>query len=280
MNKLLLCDLNNLLIRGMSKLPYLSHKGIFTSGIYGLLMQMARYVLVHEPDCVIVCNDSPPYKRKDIFPEYKRRPDRVLTQEGELFMATLSLSREICFDALEHLNIPVYSQKGYEADDIMAKIIQDKHSQFKKIIIVSNDSDLYQLLQYKNVFIDKGKTGMYSYNQFKSDFGIEPKDWVDILSIAGSHNAVPPVKKGIGQKTALKIFNDKNKLTELSRMFESEIQLRKRLAILPFDNFKLSYDLPQKIYNSKAFSSWLYRKYGIESSLNLEKMYKILLHNL
>jgi len=276
MKSLMLFDLNNLLIRGMAKLPYLSYNGVFTSGVFGLLNQMAKYILIHKPDNVIFCCDYPPYKRRQLFPNYKNRT-KERTIEQEEFFTNVSISRAMCIDMLEKISIPVYSIKGYEADDIMAKIIKDKHKLYERIIIVGNDSDLFQLLQYRNVCIDRGKQGMYSYDQFKKDFGIEPEEWVEILSLAGSHNAVPPIKKGIGERTAIKIFKDKREFNAILSEFKNEIELRRRLAVLPFDDFCLPYPTFKKApYSIKAFQIWLERKFGIRFSSNLERMYKVI----
>ena len=277
MKKIMLGDFQNLLIRGMSKLPYFSHNGIFTSGLYGLLTQMARYALVHEPDIIFMCNDYPPYKRKEIFPDYKRKANVERTKLDEEFFASLSISRTICMEVLKRLGIPVLMRQGFEADDIMAKVAQVYSPKVEKIIIVSNDSDLYQLLKYRNVYMDKGKTGMYSYTQFKKEYVIEPKDWVNVLSIAGSHNAVPPIKKGIGQKTALKMLSRESKYEELFTSHAKEIELRKNLARLPYEDFELVVEENKKRYTYSNFSVWLRRKYGIEVNLSLDKMFKMLL---
>ena len=107
MKSLMLFDLNNLLIRGMAKLPYLSYNGVFTSGVFGLLNQMAKYILIHKPDNVIFCCDYPPYKRRQLFPNYKNRT-KERTIEQEEFFTNVSISRAMCIDMLEKISIHLF----------------------------------------------------------------------------------------------------------------------------------------------------------------------------
>lgn len=275
---LLLFDFNNILIKGTAKLPYLSHEGMCTSGVYGMLNQMVKYINIHTPSFVFVCNDSPPYYRKELFPDYKLKKGEPSQQMKELFMR-VNESREYCKDILNRMNIPILEEKGFEADDMMAFVIKRYHKEFDKIIIVSNDSDLYQLLIHRNVLMDKGsKGGIYSHRELKKEFDITPDKWIEVLSIAGSHNAVPSIKKGIGEKTAIKIIKDNKIYNEIFQKYRKDIILRAKLATLPFEH--LSIDIPEINDHKKRkglmknFILYIKRKYGIQGNENYEKAFR------
>lgn len=276
---ILLFDMNNIIMRGMGSIPYLSYNGKFTSGLYGTISQMAKYTLVHEPDYIVICNDAPPYYRKELFPDYKKRT-KERTEKDEEIYSNLKESREYCHSVMGFLKIPIVQCKGFEADDMIAclvKAYQDKN----KIIIISNDSDLYQLLSNPNVIMDKGKSGLFSLRELKRDYGITADRWIEILSIAGSHNAVPPIKKGIGVKTALKIIKNKENYKDIFKKYKNDIILRSKLAMLPFEPIAL---LEDEIFSGERshipfekFKTYLRRNYGIEMNLSFEKFFRRIL---
>ena len=278
-NVLLLLDFNNILIKGTAKMPYLSHEGKCTSGIYGMLNQMVKYINLYSPDFVFICNDYPPYHRKELFSGYKQKKGEMPKSMLDLF-SRVHESREYCRDVFNRMNIPVLEEKGFEADDMIALAIKKYHKEFKKIVIVSNDSDLYQLLVYQNVLMDKGpKGGIYSHRELKKDFGILPEQWIDVLSIAGSHNAVPSIKKGVKEKTAIKIMKDEKMYSELLQEYKEEIKLRKRLARLPFENLSIPIleisEHKKRKGLMRNFTLYLKRKYGIvQGNENYEKAFK------
>ncbi len=275
---LLLCDCNNLIIRGMSVIPPLSYQNKFTGGVYGFLNQICRYILIHAPIQVIVCDDSPPYYRKELYKDYKKRvipkTEKEREKKEEMFFK-LGESRGYCFEVLDKLNIPLLRKEGFEADDVIATIVKNYHDKYSKIVIISNDSDLYQVLNHRNVLMDKGKTGLYSFRELIREYNITPDQWINVLSLAGSHNAVPPIEKGIGVKTAIKIMNDKEKLNETYKKHKQAIILRAQLGKLPFEPFTIEFELEhrkKKLF--KNFIIYLKRKYGIEATDSMNKTFK------
>lgn len=235
MKKLLIFDYNNLLIRGMAVVPFLSHKGKFTSGIFGMFKQMVSYTNKHRPDSIVVCTDTSPYERKLIYPDYKRRGE-----PNEQFFAQLTESKNYCDDVLKRLGIPILTVAGMEADDLIANIAVQYNDKIEQIFIVSNDSDLYQLLEYRNVILDKGKLGYYTLNSFQEEYNIPIQDWVHILCLSGTHNAVPNLKHGIGVKTAIKIWYDEQKRKELLDQYQQEYKRNYSLIKLPFCHIPIS----------------------------------------
>lgn len=93
--------------------------------------------------------------RKDVYPEYKANRKVAFAQQTEKEQEDHLLLVEAFDDFVEYLdtktNITVLQNPRAEADDMIAVFIEshpdDKH------VLISSDSDFYQLLRYPNVMI-------------------------------------------------------------------------------------------------------------------------------
>lgn len=100
----------------------------------------------------VICCDSKNYWRREVFPFYKihRKKDRDASQfDWVRIFEVLNKIREELKENFPHKVIEV---DGAEADDIIAVLVE-KYSADEKIMIISNDRDFVQLLQYPNVTI-------------------------------------------------------------------------------------------------------------------------------
>ena len=96
-----------------------------------------------------------------------------------------------CRDFIERSKIPFVEYDGYEADDIIALFCEKYHERFHCIIIVSNDSDLYQLFKYgeSKIILDRGRQGIFQYQQYYAKYGNLPyDDFWKVGALAGTHN--------------------------------------------------------------------------------------------
>ena len=202
---LLIVDLNNVLHKAIAVNPYLKarYKGhkIYTGGIYGALKQINSVIEKFMIDEMIVCNDCPPYIRTSMYKGYKSNRSGKTSEIGD----NLADSKYLLSRFFKKLNICTWKLKGYEADDLIAAICHKYENTYSKIIILSNDKDLYQLLSSQKVFL-AGKEGGYGKKDFIADFQIEnPKLWKYVSVLSGGHNGLPGIE-GIGQKKAIDIF--------------------------------------------------------------------------
>ncbi|PNB68564.1 flap endonuclease, partial [Pseudomonas sp. FW305-BF6] len=71
-----------------------------------------------------------------------------------------------------------------------------------KCFIYSNDRDLLQLLNEHTSQIIAQKTGeiIYSMEHFNNDYGIHPKQWVDVKALLGDTSDNIPGCPGVGEK--------------------------------------------------------------------------------
>ncbi len=245
MNKLLLFDFNNLFYRAAAVHRNLTYKGRFTGALYGFVTQMASTINEIQPDKVIVCTDTRPYAREKFFKDYKagRKRGERTPEERE----ALHSNSAACKDVLEYLGIPFLSMPGLEADDLFAMIAK-KHSHKWHVIIASNDSDLYQILDYAVMYRGKEK-GYYTRREFFREYHQlkRTKDWAKVTAIAGSHNGVPQIVRNVGPKTAIKMLtlrSQRKALEAFMEQHEATYERNYHLCILPYPGSGRIKELP------------------------------------
>lgn len=147
--------------------------------------------------------DFPPYLRASVYPGYKDRdpdPPEKAAMKKVLYKEIRRLREEI-LPELGYRN--VFSQAGYEADDVIAGVVKGMPSE-DRAVIVSSDQDLWQLLT-PNVEIRAGLNGQsVTFDSFRAEWGIEPSDWSRVKALAGCDGDGVVGIKGIGEKTAAK----------------------------------------------------------------------------
>lgn len=274
--KLLLLDYNNLYFRGLHALPEFNYGPIYTTGLYGFLTQVSKHINDFEPDYLLLCNDDPPYLRKDIFPEYKsiRKRDR-----DEKLTKIIYEGRVLCEEFISMTGLPTWKEPGFEADDLIARICQSYSSLKVKTRIISNDSDLYQLFRYPNIEINLSKK-IYTRADFSLDYPyLSASDWPKFIAIVGSHNDVPGIK-GIGPAGAKKVLSNKSKWEKLYQDNKDLIDRNIKLSTLPIKDNGLippSFTYMQGFshYNEREVTLYL-SKHGINITKNMVKAFNLL----
>lgn len=240
--KLALVDYSNLFYRGANVHTELQHKGEFTGALYGFLKGLAGIIGQVSPSCVVVCKDSKPYARNDAFPAYKAGRAEV---DPDRF-AQLTKNHGHVTEFLKLIGCRVSEAKGFEADDLMAILAARHNYAFDDIVLVSNDSDLFQLLDQKNlsVYLGKGKYMDASKFFFDNPTLSSCASWVEVAALAGSHNGTPGIPR-VGVKTAIKIVSDKairQKYESTLKEYRRQTRHNRHLCKLPYpplrDRFK------------------------------------------
>jgi DNA polymerase-1 len=234
MKTLLIIDFYNTIIRSLAVHQDLEFDGIPTGGLFGTLNQLANVFNKYSPTDVLVCRDAPPYLRKKDYPEYKQ--DRKKDDEkSKLFYEKIGITFNLVEKLFDLFDIPIWSEPGYEADDLIAEALLKKYNQYEKIFVLSNDDDLNQLLHFDNLVLLR-KNKEYTKASFKEEYPtINPEDWVLITALCGTHNGVKGIPR-VGLKTAIKYYNDLNKLDKVYEEHEELIQRNFKLILLPYNH--------------------------------------------
>jgi 5'-3' exonuclease len=248
--RLLLIDLSNQAYKAAASHPHLTNGDVFTGGLYGFICAVAKAIAVTGATSICLCEDRKPYIRSQTYPEYKslrkNTKDPVLVEKVN---TTVQQVRKLC----EITGWPIWSIPTFESDDLVAHAVMFNRHRFEKIIAMSNDSDLYQLFEYKCFEVYKGKSGIYDKDDFLKDFpNIPPAYWVRMLAITGTHNEVAGVS-GVGPATAMKIMNDPERSRAFHKEHASLIKRNIELITLPHKAFPKDAQLPPKgVYNERA----------------------------
>ena len=282
MRTLLLVDASMAVYRSMFAHPTLSSGGMYTGALYGMVQMLCSAVQKYSPSAVVVCYDHPPYWRSKELPTYKSgRVFRESIQASHMTqhaknmglegshdhgLSIKALARDSCERfkvALVSLGIPFHAVEGLEADDLIACGVREFSCEFERTIILSYDSDLYQLLDGHEVYMVRKKGNLYGRTDFAQEFGIEPTKWPEVLALTGSHNGVPGAK-GVGPKTAVKLVNGHAKwLPEHGEALRRNVPL----IVLPHpgipDTIMPRIEMAQPA--ERDFMRWL-NMYGIEYS--------------
>lgn len=172
--------------------------------------------------------------RKKLYKNYKS--NRKPLEDDLKFQ--LSILQHECIKN----NISAVNHPNYEADDLIASYATKLKEE--EIIIVSNDKDLYQLIDDR-VAVWNHKHGIFITKEYVYDkFGVFPDQLHDFLSMVGDAADNIPGIKGIGPKTAslmiqnhdnmkdiINIYNGKYNFDQIS-LWQELIALKKEIDII------------------------------------------------
>ena len=207
-DKIMLLDGHSLLNRAFYGLPDLTNaEGKHTNAVLGFLNIMLRYVEEEKPTHLLVAFDrKEPTFRHIKYKEYKgtRKPMPAELHEQ------VPLMKEV----LKTMEIPIITQAGIEADDILGTIGKEAEEAGFDVAIVSGDRDLLQLATKKvKVKIPKTKaSGTVTEDYYEDDvrelYGVSPTEFIDMKGLMGDTSDNIPGVPGIGEKTAAKIIKE------------------------------------------------------------------------
>jgi len=110
-------------------------------------------------------------------------------------------------ELIGHLGFALIEKEGLEADDLIAFFTEKALAQGWKVVIVSQDKDIYQLLEGERVVIfNPAKDEEVRENDFLAQYGFKPRHIVDYLALAGDATDNIPGARGIGKVGAGKLI--------------------------------------------------------------------------
>ncbi len=200
-------------------------------GFTNMLLKMLRDY--HAPYMAVIFDAARKNFRNDIYSEYKANRDET----PEDLIPQFPLIR----DAVAAFDIPCMALEGYEADDLIAAYTKLARAKGKKVVIVSSDKDLMQLIGDGVRMLDPMKGEFIGLEQVMEKFGVAPDKVGDVLALAGDTSDNVPGVPGIGVKTAAQLINEYGDLESLlARAAEIKQQKRRETILGNIDNARLS----------------------------------------
>jgi len=216
--KILLVDGNNAAWRLMYKLPPLSVKGELVQVVYGFLRLLHSVIQQFEPNVALVIWDSGHSQfRKKIFPSYKGNRHY---EDKRKELKSVHSQMDILNGLLEHLNVPVMTWPGTEADDIIGLSCIELEGQKT---VVSADRDMLQLVSDSVQVWSPMKSELYTAKNFKYKVqGLTPHQYLEMRALTGDgSDAIPGVAKGFGEATASELIH---KYGTIEKLFSPEVE--------------------------------------------------------
>lgn len=242
----LVLDVTGLCHRAMHTTGALKYKGVGPTGVlFGFFAAVLDYQREFQTSHFVFCFDRRGSVRAKLFPDYKlKRRTKTYTEEEQKLYA--AMHKQIV--ALRRVYLPqigyknVFSQKGYEADDIIASVCQNL-PKGDEAIVISSDEDMYQLLSKRVRIWKPVAKQMWSKRRFKNVYGIRPSDWSTVKALAGCGTDEVPGIRGIGEKTACQFICGtlKEGSAKHTLIIENQKKTLKRnlpLVKLPFEGTK------------------------------------------
>ncbi|MFH0877182.1 MAG: DNA polymerase I [Candidatus Omnitrophota bacterium] len=250
--KLCLIDANSLFYRAFFaiKAQLATSSGQPTNAVFGFVKMVNRILEEVNPEYLAVCFDvGRQTERAKKFAQYKmNRPSMP-----EALLSQVPLIK----DVVRAYGFAIFEMEGHEADDIIASLAVQADSKIKKIVIVSSDKDILQLVSEKvEVYNPYKEDGIvYTQETVKEKFGVSPKKIKDLISLMGDASDNIPGARGIGEKTAVRLLSE---FKDLDHLIENRPKIKRQawrnaieenidIILLSRDLASLREDLPLEI---------------------------------
>ena len=196
--RLLVVDGNSIVNRAFYGIrPLTTKDGQFTHAIYGFLTMLYKIKNDENPDAVAIAFDlrTPTFRHK-AYSGYKATrkgmPEELASQ-----MAPLK-------ELLTLLGYKIVTCEGYEADDILGTLAKACDESGNECVLATGDRDSLQLVSDStSVHLCTNKDDiLYTPDRIMQDYGVTPKELIEIKAIQGDSSDNIPGVAGIGPKGA------------------------------------------------------------------------------
>ena len=182
-----------------------------TAGVFGFTSVLIRLLEIDKPEFLAIAFDGGHSFRDEVFADYKatraKMPDDLRTQ--------MSRIREM----IDAFGIPRLELDGYEADDILGSIARQAVAKGFGVKIITGDRDLLQLVD-ERIMVNLAGSKLSEARDFTAAgvleyLGVRPNQVVDYKALVGDSSDNIPGVSGIGEKTAVQLYQTYATLDEI-----------------------------------------------------------------
>ncbi len=160
--------------------------------------------------------------RREIASDYKAHRDPA--------PEALGIQADRIVGIVQALGVPIYRQPGFEADDLMATIVERLRDEDVMIYLVSRDKDLDQLLSDRVRLLDPTTGETTDPQRLLEKKGYMPDKAVEIQTLVGDSTDNIHGVDGVGPKTAVKLISQYGSAAAaIAHADEQTPKLRERL---------------------------------------------------
>lgn len=195
--RLILVDGSSLIYRAYYAIPanFSTSQGLPTNAIYGFATMFKKVLAGKTPELGAVIFDAPGKTfRSEKYPEYKSHRPRM---DDELKQQLSWIDKLVQAHQFPLLRVP-----GYEADDIIATLVEQANAANVEVHIISGDKDFAQLISESVRMVDTLRDVVYTPELVRKKWGVPPQQFVDWQAMVGDKADNIPGVPGIGAKGA------------------------------------------------------------------------------
>jgi DNA polymerase-1 len=201
---LLLIDGHSLAFRAFYALNPESFKtdaGQHTNAVHGFVSMLLNILEKQKPSHIAVAFDLGRESfRTEEYPEYKgtrgETPEEFIGQT------------EILAEVLSAMGIKSITRENYEADDLIASLVEQGEQSGMDVLVVSGDRDTFQLISDRTTVLYPVK-GVLNLARMTDEavyekYGVHANQYPDLAALVGETSDNLPGVPGVGPKTAAK----------------------------------------------------------------------------
>ncbi len=208
--ELYLLDASSYLYRAFHALPkFTTKEGFPTGAIYGFTRMLLSLLNKKNVKYMAVCFDSrgPTFRHRQFADYKKNRPPMP---------DDLGLQLPKINQIVDAFRLKCFRLDGYEADDLLATLALKFKNEFEKILIITSDKDMLQIVSDKiNVLSSSQKENVLNPEKVKEKLGVYPEKITDLLALIGDSVDNIPGISGIGEKTARVLLDEFGSLEDV-----------------------------------------------------------------
>ena len=178
-------------------------------------------------DALLFWDEGKSRWRSEYYPEYKANRQ---ARKEEFNQEEITAQKKRARQFLSHYGVRDIVVPGVEADDFIAlfsEYFSKYDSSYDRIIIVSRDHDLWQLINHKVVVYDALSNVLVDGAVVENELGISPGLIADLKAMVGDTSDNIKGVKGVGEVTAGKLLKQYGDISEILSL-ENVKELKKK----------------------------------------------------
>jgi 5'-3' exonuclease len=160
--------------------------------------------------------------RNRLYPPYKANREETPEDLKRQFLQ--------CQRVCEALGIASFVSCEYEADDIIGALATRARANGRKVVLVTRDKDLSQLVRPGDEYWDYLSDKRFGYDRIADRFGVRPERMACFLALMGDAVDNIPGVPGVGRKTASMLFDHFESLHHLYSDLDRVLKIKLRNA--------------------------------------------------
>lgn len=198
--------------------------GNAVNAVHGFSRFLGDLIEQVRPEHIAVAFDSGRVNsfRNRLYPAYKANREPAPEDLKRQFLQ--------CQRVCEALGIASFVSCEYEADDIIGTLATIGRAEGRKVVLVTRDKDLSQLVRPGDEYWDYLGDERFGYDGIADRFGVRPERMACFLALMGDAVDNIPGVPGVGRKTASTLFYHFESLAHLYDDLDRVLKIKLRNA--------------------------------------------------